>query len=172
MCRIARLLVLPAQLLLATALVAQGTSSQATATCNFDPNDQLAIEYQRFNVNSTKPVFGHEIPFNKEWAPGGKPMTLFANSTIAIAGHDIPAGAYTLFLLPSEKQWTLIVSKSTDTSGRYDENSDLVRVPMEYGQLQQPEGAFSVFFAHVAPDQCSMRVDLEKARAWVIFQKK
>ena len=32
---------------------------------------------------------------------------------------------------------------------------------MEYGQLGQPEGEFSVFFAHIAPDQCSMCVDLD-----------
>jgi Protein of unknown function (DUF2911) len=76
------------------------------------------------------------------------------------------------FVIPSEKQWTLIVSKSIDTSGRYDEGEDLARVPMQYGTLSRPESEFSIYFAHVAQDQCSMRLDLESARAWVIFQER
>ena len=106
------------------------------------------------------------------WTPGGKPMTLFTNSPIAVAGHDIPAGAYTLFVIPSQKEWALVISKSTDTSGRYDEKDDFLRVAMDFGQLDRAEDQFSIFFAHVAPEQCSMRLDLERARAWVIFQQK
>ena len=48
----------------------------------------------------------------------------------------------------------------------------LHRVPMEYGQLDNPENEFGIYIARVAPNQCSMRLDLEKARAWVIFQEK
>jgi Protein of unknown function (DUF2911) len=155
--------------LFAPLLFAQGTSSQATATCNFDSSKQIAVEYQRVTVNVDKPVFGHTIPYDKVWAPGGKPMTLFVNAPVTVDGHAIPVGAYTMFVIPDQKQWTLIISRSTDTSGRYDQHEDLVRLPMDYGELLHPESQFSIYFAHVAPDQCSMRVDLEKARAWVIF---
>ena len=65
MCRIDRLLVLTAIMLLTTLVFAQGTTSQATATCYFNVNDQVAVEYQRFSVNSKKTVFGHEIPTTK-----------------------------------------------------------------------------------------------------------
>jgi|SRR5215469_4815993 len=172
MSRFVRFLILPAQLLIATVLFAQGTTSQATATCNFNANDQVVVEYQRFSVNSKKAIFGHEIPYDKVWTPGGKPMTLFANVPVAIGGHEVPVGAYTLFVIPAQKDWTLVISKSTDTSGKYEEQDDLVRVPMDFGQLEQPEDQFSVFFGHIAPNTCSMRLDLEKARAWVLFEKK
>jgi DUF2911 family protein len=172
MTRLSGCMVLVASLLWAPSLHAQGTSALATATCNFNANNQLAVEYQRLTVNSKKAVFGHEIPYNKPWAPGGRPMTLFTNLPIAVDGHDIPVGGYTLFLIPSEKQWMLVISKSTDTSGRYDEADDLVRVPMDVGELSNPEDEFSVYFGHIAPNQCSMRVDLEKERAWVTFEKK
>ncbi len=144
----------------------------STAVCNFDPNAQLAVEYQPMSVNLTKPVFGHEIPYNKVWAPGGKPMTMFVNQAVAVAGKEIAPGAYTMFVIPSAKGWTLIISRSTDTSGKYDDSKDLVRVPMEWGELSSPEGTFSIYFAQTAPGQCTMRVDLEKARAWVDFRNK
>ena len=159
-------------LIVVGSVFAQGTTSQATATCNFDPTKQLAVEYQRMSINSKKPVFGHEIPYDKIWAPGGKPMTLFVNSPVSIGNEQLPVGAYTMFVLPDENRWKLVISKSTDTTGKYDKKDDLVRVPMDYGQLGSPEDQFSVYFAHVAPNQCSMRLDLATSRAWVVFQEK
>ena len=158
-------------LLLAPALYAQGTTSQATATCNFNASKQLAVEYQRVTVNTKKPVFGKEIPYDKVWAPGGKPMTLFLNSPVIAGKKTLPAGAYTMFVIPNEDKWTLVISKSTDTSGKYDEQQDFARVPMQYGELPSPEDEFSVYFAHVAPKECSMRLDLAKSRAWIVFQE-
>lgn len=158
--------------LISGTVMAQGTSSNATATCNFDSSKQLAIEYQRASVNVKKKILGGEIPYGRVWTPGGKPMTLFTNVPVAVGGRDLPLGAYTLFVIPENKGWTLIVSKSTDTSGKYDEQDDIARVPMETGQLIDPEPEFSVYFAHVAPDQCSMRLDLDRARAWTTITEK
>jgi hypothetical protein len=89
-------------------------------------------------------------------------MALFTNTPIQVGSRTLPIGAYTLFVVPNSKQWTLIVSKSTDTSGAYDPQQDLVRVAMDSGELPSPEENMSVSFAHVAPQQCNIRFDLEK----------
>ena len=65
----------------------------------------------------------------------------------------------------------LIVSRSTDTSGKYDEGRDIARISMQFGGLLQPEPAFTAYFAHIATDQCNLRLDLERARAWVVFKR-
>lgn len=158
-------------LLLAHLALAQGTTSTATATCNFDDEKQLAVEYQRVTLNPKKPIPG-QVPFGKVWAPGGKPMTLFTNTPIQVGPRMLPVGAYTMFAIPTAKQWTLIVSKSTDMSGAYDEQQDLVRVPMQSGELPSPEPEFSVAFEHVAPGQCNIRLDLDKTGHFVTFQKR
>ena len=82
-----------------------GTTSGATATCDFGSNKEIAVEYQRMTVNARKPVFGQEIPYNKVWAPGGKPLTLFLNSPATLGGKELPTGAYTMFVIPSDKHW-------------------------------------------------------------------
>ncbi len=84
----------------------------------------------------------------------------------------LPIGAYTLFVIPTSKQWTLIVSKSTDMTGAYDEQQDLLRIPMDSGELPSPEPDFSVAFEHVAPGQCNLRLDLDKTGHFVPFQKR
>ena len=152
--------------------VAQTAGSNATTACNFDPNTQLAVEYQKIAVNPKKKVLGNEIAYGKVWTPGDKPMKLFTNTAVTVANKEIPIGAYTLFVIPEEKSWTLIISKSTDTSGKYDEQQDLARIPMKFGKLTHAEPEFTAYFAHVAANQCNLRLDLQKARAWVDFIKK
>jgi Protein of unknown function (DUF2911) len=142
-----------------------------SATCNFDEEKQLMVQYQRVPINLKKPV-NLQVPFGKVWAPGGKAMTLFTNTPVQIGSKELPIGAYTLFVVPNSKQWTLIVSKSTDTSGAYDQVQDLVRVPMDSGELPSPEPNLSVSFAHVAPQQCNIRIDLDKFGHFAEFHQK
>jgi hypothetical protein len=155
---------------LACAAFAQTAPIAATATCNIDDNKQLVVDYQRVTVNLKKPL-SQQIRDGKPWAPGGKPMTFFTNTPVEIGGHNLSIGAYTLFLIPGSKQWTLIVSKSTDMTGAYEETQDLVRVPMDSGELPTPEAELSVGLEHAGPGQCNIRVDLEKAGHFATFRK-
>lgn len=70
---------------------AQDRTSSDTATCSFDADRELTVEYQRVSFNLKKPVFGHEIPYGKAWAPGGKPLTLFTNSAERSAERCFPS---------------------------------------------------------------------------------
>jgi len=170
--RLALFLIIPAIMLLTSAALAQEDSTSGTATCNFDANKQLVAEYKLVNINPKKPLFGREIPSGKVWAPGGKPITLFTNTPVEIGGKQLAIGAYTMYVIPAPKQWMLIVSRSTDTSGTYDETMDLVRVPMESGELPALESQFRLTFVHPAPDQCSLRMDVATVGNWAIFQQK
>jgi hypothetical protein len=151
---------------------AEDRPSTASVSCSFDADREVTAEYQRVSFNLKKGVFGRDIPYGKAWAPGGKPLTLFTNSNVEIGGKIVPVGAYTMFLVPTPKRWTLIISKSTDLTGRYDEHQDLVRVAMESGELPMPESNFSASFAHVGPNQCSLRLELADSGNWVTFERK
>ena len=143
----------------------------ASATCNFDQDKQLVVNYQRVALNPKK-ALATQVPFNKPWAPGGKPITLFTNGSVQVGPRVLGVGAYTLFVIPTTKHWTLVVSNSTDTSGAYDEKNDLVRVPMDAGELPNPESDLVVTFAHITPNECSLRVDLDKYGHFAVFQQK
>ena len=145
------------------------SAADANTTCNFDPNKQIAVDYERVQLSSGKKV---SVPYGKVWAPGGKPLTLFTNTPVNVGGKELPDGAYTMFIIPQEKSWTLVISKSTETSGKYDKASDLARIPMDFGELPQPEPEFSAYFAQTGTNQCNLRLDMGKDRAWVVFQRK
>jgi hypothetical protein len=155
---------------LTSAAMAQQTPPIGSVTCSFNADKELTAEYQKISFNLKKPMFGREIPYGKAWAPGGKPLTLFTNSNVQIGGKTLPVGAYTMFLLPTAKQWTLIISKSTDLTGKYDEHQDLVRVTMESGEVPMFEPQLNLSFAHVAPNECSLRLEMANMGNWVTFQ--
>ncbi len=140
---------------------AQDDPNSASATCNFDEEKQLVVQYEHVNVNLKKPL-NMQVPFGKVWAPGGKAMALFTNTPIQIGSKSLPMGAYNLYLIPTSKQWTLVISKGTDVAAPYNEGDDLIRIPTEAGELPSPEPTLSVSFAHVAPQQCNIRIDLDK----------
>jgi hypothetical protein len=43
---------------------------------------------------------------------------------------------------------------------------------MQFGQLPQAESKFTAYFAQTATNQCNLRLDLDKDRAWVVFERK
>ena len=82
---------------------AQTLDSDANTICNFDPNKQLAVEYRRVDLAARKKALGNSIPYGKVWAPGGKPLTLFANTAFSVGGKDISDGAYTMLIVPGRE---------------------------------------------------------------------
>jgi DUF2911 family protein len=79
---------------------------------------------------------GKEVaPFGSEWRTGAdEATTLTTDKPLKFGTVAVPAGTYTLYTLPGEKQWQLIVSKKTGQWGiPYPAGQDLGRAPMTVG---------------------------------------
>jgi hypothetical protein len=139
----------------------------ANAFCTFDDDKQISARYSVAAAGRNDPP-----PLGKIWTPGGSAMTLFTETEVTINNTSIPTGAYTMYLLPTKKSWTLIVSKNVKVDRKYDEKEDLARAPMETGTLSDPAEQLKVFFGHIGPKQCELNFDYGKTRAWVEFKQK
>jgi hypothetical protein len=155
-------------LLLCSTLSLGGTSvaqqaptddAQLTASCTLEDGKDVSVRYNP--VTKTQP-----LPQGKVWEPGGGPLLLFTEAPLMLHGTAIPAGAYTLYLIPG-KQWTLIVSRNTTVGSIYDERMNLVRAPMETAQLSAPVDGLQVSLGHLAAKQCGIRVYYGKVGSWV-----
>jgi hypothetical protein len=78
-------------------VLAANSVSDANTTCNFDPNQQIAVDYERVQLAPVK-ALGSSVPYGEVWAPGGKPLTLFTNTPVSLGGKDLADGAYTMFI--------------------------------------------------------------------------
>jgi Protein of unknown function (DUF2911) len=151
----------------ATVFAEDATDQTATITCDFTDGNEITVEYNN-SVNSEK-----DQPRNgRVWLPGGSPMTLFTQVPLVLNHVELPVGAYTMYVIPNKKDWTLIVSKNVANPKSYDEKQDLVRAPMEIGGVTSPPKRLQASFAHSAPKVCSIRLYYESNGAFVEFNEK
>lgn len=75
-------------------------------------------------------IFGGLVKYNEVWRMGANEATeieFFRH--VRIDGKKISKGRYTLYAIPNETSWTIIINKETDTWGsfKYDAKKDVIR---------------------------------------------
>jgi hypothetical protein len=71
--------------------------------------------------------------------------TMTTSGDILIGNLRVPLGVHTLYILPSESGWTLIVNKQTGQWGtEYSQAQDLGRVDMKVSKSAQPVEKMSI----------------------------
>src|SRR6186997_261047 len=91
-------------------------SPPATATGKIGAAN-VTINYSSPAVNGRK-VWGELVPYDKVWRAGANTATsLETDKDIMIAGKKLPAGKYSLFATPGEKEWNIILNSETGQWG-------------------------------------------------------
>lgn len=147
-------------LFLALPIISRAQDAQSRY-CTFDDENQISIQY------SPKPK---EQPRNgRVWAPG---ITMFVQTPLLLGRSEIGLGAYSVYLIPDKKSWTLIVNKNVTAGAAYNSAQDVARSQMEVGEIPEPTKDLQLSFAHMAPKQCSLRVYYQKTGAFTDFMEK
>jgi DUF2911 family protein len=95
----------------------QRPSPPANAQCKFSDGKSIKVDYSSPRVKGRK-IFGDLVPYGQVWRTGANEATTFVTDTnLSIEGKDVPAGNYTLFTIPNQDKWTLIISKKTGEWG-------------------------------------------------------
>ena len=147
-------------------------SPPATAQCKFSDGKTLTIDYSSPRAKGRK-IFGSLVPYGKVWRTGANESTTFVTTAdLSIGGTTIPAGSYTLFTLPGEKAWKMIINKQTGQWGTdYDGKQDFARVDMSSSALPSAVENFTISF-HEMGKGCHIYLDWEKTRAVVEISEK
>jgi hypothetical protein len=106
---------------------------------------KISIEYGRPYMRGRK-IMGGLVPYGRVWRTGADAATtLTTDKALQIGGADVPAGKVTLYTLPGETAWKLIINKQTGQWGtEYDEGQDLARVDMTRKTLDTPVDQFTI----------------------------
>jgi hypothetical protein len=74
---------------------------------------QITIEYYAPSMHGRK-VFGGLVPFGEVWCPGANVATaVTTEADLQFGSLKLPKGAWSIWVVPGEKEWTLIVNKQT-----------------------------------------------------------
>jgi hypothetical protein len=151
----------------------QRPSPPAKADCKFPDGKTITVNYSSPRAKGRK-IYGGLVPYGEVWRAGANEATTFVTTAdLTIGGKDVPAGSYTVFVVPNEDKWTLIISKKTGEWGipYPGEADDLARVDMKVSPLSSPLENFTISFAHDGSG-CTMQLDWEKTRASVEISEK
>jgi hypothetical protein len=85
----------------------------------------LSIDYGSPSVKGRK-IWGALVPFDKIWRAGANEATTFkTDEDITVEGKKLPAGNYSLFIIPNEKECIVIFNKKSEQWGAYNYNQEL-----------------------------------------------
>ncbi len=118
------------------------------------PTDPLMarVIYSRPMKNG-RVVFGDLLEYGKVWRLGANEATEIEFYQNAKVGNTkIKKGRYTMYCIPYEDKWTVIINKDTDTWGsfKYDSKKDIARVDVPVQKQTEITEAFSMVFEKAA----------------------
>jgi hypothetical protein len=159
-------------MLAATMAIAQQDKSKrpsppATAEVSLK-GKKVSIDYSRPSLKGRK--VGKELaPYGEVWRTGANEATaLNTEIDLTIGGVKVPAGKYTLYTLPSEGTWKLIINKETGQWGtKYDQSQDLARVDMKKSALPNSVEQFTISFDKKGEGVADLNLDWENTRVSV-----
>lgn len=144
-------------------------SPPGTADCAVN-GKKVAISYSRPSLRGRK--METLTPYGKVWRTGAnEATTLTTESDLDIGGAKVPAGTYTLYSLPSEGNWKLIINKQTGQWGTvYHQDQDLARVDMKKTEIVVPVEQFTIALDQDSNDSCDLELEWEHTRQTVVVK--
>lgn len=148
-------------------------SPPAQAQCKFSDGKMITVDYSSPRAKGRK-IFGGLVPYGEVWRTGANDATTFnTTANLTIEGKDVPSGNYTIFTVPEQGKWTLIINKQTGEWGipyKYEAN-ELARVPMQVGRTASPVENFTIKFDQ-SGDTCKLNMSWENTLASVNVSEK
>jgi len=121
----------------------------------------VVVSYNR-PVARGRTLFGDVVRWGRVWHPGADSATTISFSRdVTIAGHDVPAGRYTIWTIPGEppRPWTVILNRGVDVwHTQYPgEALDALRITVAPEQGPHME-VLAYYFPVVAADSAVLRL--------------
>jgi hypothetical protein len=117
-------------------------------------------------------VFGKLIPYGKVWRTGANEATeIKFYQDVELAGKSVKAGTYSLFTIPGEKEWMIILNSDLDYWGAYSykAENDVVRVTAPARESNNTVENFTIQFDKKGEKGGVMRLAWDKTVVEVPF---
>lgn len=124
----------------------------------------VRVTYSRPAKNGRE-VFGKLVPYGKVWRVGANEATeIKFYSDATIKGEKVNAGTYSLFAIPGEKEWTIVLNSDLDYWGAYsyNEQNDVVRISVPVSESGETVENFAIRFSKNGSNGAVMRMGWDK----------
>ncbi|MCU1330897.1 MAG: hypothetical protein JWN34_6267 [Bryobacterales bacterium] len=131
---------------------------------------EFKVDYYAPSMHGRK-VMGGLVPYGEVWCTGANIATGFTvGADIRVGSLKLPKGEYSIWTLPREKEWTLIVNKETGQFHlNYDAGRDLGRTKMNLKTLTEPVETFRVELRDDGANKGTLALLWEQTEASISF---
>jgi hypothetical protein len=164
-----------ALVLAGTAVQAQLITPQPSPTATIIQKvglTDVSVTYSRPGAKG-RTVFGDVVPFDKIWRTGANKATSVRFSTaVTFGGEEVKAGTYSIFTIPGETEWVVILNSNTEQSGTgdYEEAKDVARVTIQPVALKDPTETFTIDFSHLDGANGHMSLTWENTKVTILIE--
>jgi hypothetical protein len=117
---------------------AKGRQSPLDSVTVTVANQPVKICYGRPSSRGRTMLGGQHVPYGKLWRSGAnEPTVFFTPVALSVAGLEVPPGQYSLYTVPGEKEWEIIVNRATSQWGHESAYSAQVKA-QELGRAKVP----------------------------------
>ena len=129
----------------------------------------IEVEYSRPGAKGRK-VFGDLVPYGEMWRTGANKATAISFSNdVTFGGKDVKAGTYSLFTIPGENEWTIILNTETELwgTGNYNKENDVARVTVKPSKTGDFYETFTISFDDINDEGANLNLVWENTKATV-----
>jgi len=145
------------------------TSPPANTSVTID-GKQISVAYYAPSMHGRK-VMGGLVPYGEVWCTGANwATTLTTEANLEIGGLKLAKGSYSIWTIPEEKAWTLIVNRQTGQFHLdYEEERDLGRTKMNVKSLSSPVEMFKIQLSSAGSNKGTLALLWENTEASIPF---
>jgi len=102
-------------------------------------NIEVKLQYGETSMKGRE-VFGNLVPYGKLWRSGANEATVIEfNKDVKLNGKLVKAGKYSLFTIPGEDKWIVIINRIWNQWGayNYDATKDVLRFEVESKKVEK-----------------------------------
>lgn len=117
----------------------------------------FTVKYSRPGVKGRE-IYGDLVPHETLWRTGANKATAITfNTPVSFGGEEVAAGTYSIFTIPNEGNWIVILNKNTELYGTdgYEQEKDVLRVEVESMEAQMTE-TFTIDFQNIKDGTANM----------------
>ena len=126
---------------------------------------EVVIHYGSPQVNKRQ-VWGQLVPYNRLWRAGANEATVINfGGDVLIEGQKLAAGMYTLFMIPTESEWTVVFNKVLNQWGHftYPPEFDVLKVKVK-PQTAEHQEYLNYSFEMLSPTSANVVMRWEKVK--------
>lgn len=125
--------ILSAILLVAFLILRTTTKSSSPAAVAQTNQNGLTVKVDYCRpYKKGRAIFGGLVPYGQVWRTGANEATLISfGQDVTVAGQPLKAGEYSLWTIPSQQGWIVVINGETGQWGTsYDSKKDVFRAPI------------------------------------------